>query len=235
MRDSTPPPSSEPADAAEAAEAPRRVRDATATKRRIVDAAQDEFAARGFQGARLREIAQQAGVQTALIHHYFGDKRGLYRSALEGALEPTSATSWTLLASVRTLDEVVSGFVDLLIDLYAKHRTLLAMLRHEMASGSGLLDEAMRRTTQPIVEHMVKLIERLQGAGDVRSDVEPIEMIVAAMSAIVFPFADEHTISAVVPGSVPHDDEALARRRRALRRLLVSAFQGPRAAERRES
>src|SRR4051794_30056411 len=63
--------------------APRRERNAAATQKRLLDAAESEFAARGFAGARLREIADTAGVQPALIHHYFVDKQGLYRAVLD--------------------------------------------------------------------------------------------------------------------------------------------------------
>ena len=62
-------------------------RTAEATRRRILDAAEQEFAARGFAGARLREIAGAARVQPALIHHYFADKSGLYEAVLDRGLE----------------------------------------------------------------------------------------------------------------------------------------------------
>jgi AcrR family transcriptional regulator len=56
------------------------------TRNRILDVAEEEFAAHGFQGPRMRHIAAVAGVQPALIHHYFDDKHGLYRALLERAL-----------------------------------------------------------------------------------------------------------------------------------------------------
>ena len=69
---------------AEAAGPPsaRRERNADATKARLLAAAESEFAAKGFDGARLGNIAKAAGVQQALIHHYFADKEGLYREVL---------------------------------------------------------------------------------------------------------------------------------------------------------
>src|SRR3954451_22138381 len=50
--------------------APRKERNALETKRRILHAAEREFAAKGFDGARLGIIARAADVQQALIHHY---------------------------------------------------------------------------------------------------------------------------------------------------------------------
>jgi AcrR family transcriptional regulator len=48
---------------------------------RIVDAAIDEFAARGFEAASTNAIAESAGVAKGLVYHYFGDKEALFLAA----------------------------------------------------------------------------------------------------------------------------------------------------------
>lgn len=55
---------------------------------RILAAARELFAAKGFQQTSLRAIAQEAGVNVALIGHYFGNKRGLFLAASELNLDP---------------------------------------------------------------------------------------------------------------------------------------------------
>lgn len=60
-----------------------RQRDAERTKRRLIDAAFDEFSARGLAGARVSDIAARAGVNKQLITYYFGGKAGLYRALRE--------------------------------------------------------------------------------------------------------------------------------------------------------
>src|SRR5689334_9183112 len=57
-----------------------RQRDAERTKQQLMDAAVIEFAAHGFGGARVSEIATRAGVNKQLISYYFGGKRGLYQT-----------------------------------------------------------------------------------------------------------------------------------------------------------
>ena len=80
---------------------PRRERSAEGTRRRILDAAEIEFAAKGFDGARLVTIARAAEAQQALIHHYFEDKAGLYRAVIARALESLSAEGWDILGKVK--------------------------------------------------------------------------------------------------------------------------------------
>jgi AcrR family transcriptional regulator len=61
--------------------------DAEATKRRILDAALAEFAARGEAGARIDRIAAAAAANKQLIYAYFGSKRELFDAAIENQLD----------------------------------------------------------------------------------------------------------------------------------------------------
>ena len=57
------------------------------TRDDILRAARDLFAARGYDGASLRAIAAQAGVDPALIRHFFGDKDGLFAATLDFSMD----------------------------------------------------------------------------------------------------------------------------------------------------
>lgn len=52
------------------------------TRRKILDAAVDEFAARGYAGARVDRIAASAGINKRMIYHHFGNKLGVFEAAL---------------------------------------------------------------------------------------------------------------------------------------------------------
>ncbi|MFI5771311.1 TetR/AcrR family transcriptional regulator [Streptomyces sp. NPDC051658] len=70
-----------------------RRRDAAATRRRLLEAARDLFAERGYEGATVRSIAARAGVNQALLFRYFGSKRGLLTEVVAlGGLEQLRAT-----------------------------------------------------------------------------------------------------------------------------------------------
>jgi AcrR family transcriptional regulator len=74
--------------APEALERPRaaRRRDADATRKAILAAAKVHFARSGYEGAFLRDIAIDAGVDAALINRYFGSKEGLFAEVLKRAI-----------------------------------------------------------------------------------------------------------------------------------------------------
>lgn len=84
--------------------APRRGRrpGAPDTRAAILAAARERFAASGFGGTTIRAVATSAGVDAALVHHYFGSKDDLFLAALELRVDPR-------LALVPVLEGGVAG------------------------------------------------------------------------------------------------------------------------------
>lgn len=79
--------SAEPSDQAPAPAAPRRERGRAASERALVNAAIDLIAEHGPNSVTVRTIAQRAGVNHGLVHHYFGSKAGLIRAVLVAMAE----------------------------------------------------------------------------------------------------------------------------------------------------
>src|ERR1700748_2561793 len=71
-----------------------RKRDADAPRAAILEAAKHHFALSGFEGAFLRDIAAEAGVDAALINRYFGGKDGLFAAALKDSIRPNPVEEW---------------------------------------------------------------------------------------------------------------------------------------------
>jgi AcrR family transcriptional regulator len=75
------------------------------TRGRILAAARAEFAGRGFEGATIRAIAAAAGVDPALVHHYFGSKQRLFIAAMELPVDFDAAVAGTLAGPPELLGE----------------------------------------------------------------------------------------------------------------------------------
>lgn len=61
------------------------------TRAVVLSAAREAFATSGFAGATVRQIAAAAGVDPALVHHYFGSKRRLFIEAVQAPADPSVA------------------------------------------------------------------------------------------------------------------------------------------------
>jgi AcrR family transcriptional regulator len=81
----------------------------------VLQAARTSFGDRGFDGATIRDVAARAGVDPALVHHYFGSKQQLFLAAMEFPLDlPTMVPR--LLDGPR--DELGERFVRLVLELW---------------------------------------------------------------------------------------------------------------------
>ncbi|MFC6354957.1 TetR/AcrR family transcriptional regulator [Luethyella okanaganae] len=82
------------------------------TRALILDAAEREFADRGYEAASLRAIARRAGVDPALVHHYFNDKSDLFAEIVAVPIRPDKAVA-RILAGPR--DEIGTSIVRFLL------------------------------------------------------------------------------------------------------------------------
>ncbi|MBK6520573.1 MAG: TetR/AcrR family transcriptional regulator [Polyangiaceae bacterium] len=218
-RDSQPPPS---AGAKRANASGKRERSAALTQERILDAGEQEFAARGFAGARLREIAVGAGIQPALIHHYFADKQGLYEAVIRRAVDQMSTASWRVLETQRDVEGIVRGFVDVMVDFSAAHQKLLAIMRSEVLAGAGLLVDIVREKTHVLLEAVVGMVGELQKSGQLRGDVEAREMVRSGLSLILYPIVDAPVLEILLPEEGEH--ATLERRKKVILSVLLSGI-----------
>ncbi|HEY3522575.1 MAG TPA: TetR family transcriptional regulator [Candidatus Limnocylindrales bacterium] len=82
-----------------------------ATRDRILDAARAGFAERGFDNASIRDVAARAGVDPALVHHYFGSKQQLFVAAMEWPIDPSVAIPRLAAGDLSGLGERLTRFV----------------------------------------------------------------------------------------------------------------------------
>ena len=139
---------------------------------RIVAAAREEFAKRGFAGARVEQIARRAGVNKQLLFYYYHSKRGLFQAVLaEAAGELEAALSNLALPSGVPLDRLRLT-LQAQFEFLALHPQLVALLSqatHLGGSGRGM-DLA---PFAPAIKRLVVLLAEGQGLGQVRDDVDP--------------------------------------------------------------
>lgn len=101
-----------------------------AARDRILSSARTEFAERGYQKASIRAIARGAGVDSALVHHYFGTKEQVFTAAVEGAFAPVLGAPGILLSGDREeWGEQLTRFVFRVWENAVTRDPLMAILR----------------------------------------------------------------------------------------------------------
>jgi len=105
------------------------------TRRRILEAAIEVFAAEGYEGASTRHLAERAGINLPAIQYYFGSKDGLYRAVIDYVIQEIEAHFAPIVAPVRAaLARDDAGHAELLEALCRMLEAFVALI----AGGSGL-------------------------------------------------------------------------------------------------
>jgi TetR/AcrR family transcriptional regulator len=190
----------------------RRERNGEATRKRILDAAEEQFAGKGFDGVRLAAIARAADVPQALIHHYFADKAGLYREVLERSLAAIAAVGWHILDTLgpprkrgqrakrfgrAELEGLIEALVGMLVDFYATHARVLRILRLEAMRGGPLAGELVRAHVKPQLDDVVARFEEMRASGEIRGDVDARHLCISTVAMACFPYTEEAFLEAV--------------------------------------
>lgn len=102
------------------------------TEARILDAAHEVFVRRGTAGARMQEIADEAGVNKALLHYYFRSKDGLAEAVFRRAATEFFPRVFGLLGSDMPLEEKVKAVVATDIEFLSRHTYLPAYIISEL-------------------------------------------------------------------------------------------------------
>ncbi|MGL4175907.1 MAG: TetR/AcrR family transcriptional regulator [Dermatophilaceae bacterium] len=117
------------------------------TRGDILDAARYEFAESGYDGATVRAIAGRAGVDPALVHHYYGTKEQLFAAATHLPLEPADVAARIIDGPTGEIGERAVRVVLAVWGHPASRAPFLLLLRGAMSSeaGSRLLREFVHR------------------------------------------------------------------------------------------
>ncbi|GAB4058142.1 TetR/AcrR family transcriptional regulator [Catellatospora paridis] len=127
----------------------QRRRDAAGTRQLLLDAARRRFAAHGYTGTTVRDIADEAGVNVALISRYFTSKEGLFEACLVGAVDELSHA----VAPDVTLDRLPHAIAAQLAGtgLGSRPDQFLLLLR---SSGDERADQIRRNTVRSFAERL---------------------------------------------------------------------------------
>jgi AcrR family transcriptional regulator len=170
-----------------------------ANRERIVAAAIEEFAARGFKGAAMDAIAARTHTTRALINYYFGSKEKLYLAVLERVYgEIRDAESRLDLEPLPPI-EAVRRIVEFTYHYYVEHEGFVRLVVAEnQARGRHLRkSRAMRTLNRPIIERLARVIERGQAEGLFRRDADPVEVHKAIAALGMFNVTNQYTFGAI--------------------------------------
>jgi TetR/AcrR family transcriptional regulator len=201
-----------------------------ATERRILDAAHAVFLRRGTAGARTQEIADEAGVNKALLHYYFRSKSRLADAVFQRVAAGIFARLGEAAGSDAELEDKVRRIIDIYLDQLAKTPyvpvyVLSELNQHPERAGQFL--EAIRpRDGREVPAFLAKLAMQIQArvrAGKMRP-IPPRQFIVNLASLCVFPFAARPIVCTMLSLDDRGFNDFIAERKNSLADFFLSGL-----------
>lgn len=174
-------------------------------KKAILDTAEDLFAENGYAATSIRRIADKVGVNPALVHYYFGNKRALLQSVMERALEPLGQAIATMKNGPEASPDVIAR---LLLSMASKHPNIPRLLTREVLLPGGEMQEYFTENMAPhLGGALPSLLSREKSAGRIRRDSDPAISAVLILAMCVFPFIARALAEPVI--GISFDDEGI--------------------------
>ncbi len=189
------------------------------TQQRILEAALQEFSAKGFAGARVDVIAKRARINKRMLYHYFGDKEGLFREVLRRKIAERSA--WLAGAPEEPAERLPIWF-----QLACRDREWVQLLEWEALQWGEkkVIDEERRADN---VGKAVERVRQQQAKGLLDPSLDAGQLLLSMMAITAYPVAFPQLARLATGLSV--SDEKFQKQREAFLRQFAGLLQGNKA------
>jgi len=202
----------------------RSGRDAEATKRRILDAAEAEFSRHGLKGARVDAIARGAGVTTAMIHYYFDNKEGLYKAVLQRPATEFRDIMASLNLPQLSSAEALRVFIRAAIAYEAKHPYRGMLWFQEAQQNQGEYFKLSTESWADTFSSLTGILERGMADGSFRQ-FDPALETVHILGVCIFYFNIHENWKHLVPEVDRLGPEAVEKHTQAAIALILSGIE----------
>ena len=173
-----------------------------ATPRRILEAAEAEFARCGFTGARLADIAKIAGIRRPSLLYHFPSKEALYNAVVEAVFARTGASLGGAMAQPGDFQTRLRSMVEAYVRLVDQHPAMAPIIIRELLDGHGPGREIFLRKAVPLL-HSVETYVQTDGRELLRDDV-PVRAAILQISSDILLRAASGDLRREFWGEVDH-------------------------------
>src|SRR5262245_61724743 len=186
------------------------VRDAEATKQRILKASRAEFARHGYSGARVDRIARAARTNKRMLYYHVGNKDALYLEALETAYSDIRAAEQELRLEDMEALQAIERLVRFTWDYFVANPEFIALLNTENLHKARNLKRSRQIASMnsPVVATVGRILEEGVKRGLIRAGIDPLQLYISIAALCYFYLSNLHTLTVVFDGSLK-DQRAL--------------------------
>lgn len=193
------------------------------TEKMILDAAKKVFLVKGFDGARMQEIADEAKINKALVHYYFRSKDKLFDAIFQEAFQQFFPRVAEILMTEKPLFEKIEFFIDSYITMLLNNPHLPSFVMHEINRNPDRFINIIKSSgVNP--EYLGMAIQKEVEAG-VIIPVSPVHLIINMIGMCLFPFMAKPIIQGFIfNGSLEDYQKFLSERKKEITSFVINSI-----------
>jgi AcrR family transcriptional regulator len=209
---------------------PSRTNDAERTRRNIIAIAMDEFANKGFSGARVDEIAARTNTSKRMIYYYFTDKEGLFIAVLEEAYRRIREIEASLDLAHLDPESAIRSLVAFTFDYQNANEDFIRLVMVENIHRGVHLErsQAVQDLNVSVIDTIRDIYERGRREGVFRAGIDEIDLHMSISALCFFNVANRSTFSRIFKRDMS-TPKALERRREVVVETIVRFLRADRA------
>jgi AcrR family transcriptional regulator len=184
------------------------------TKNKIIVTARALFIEKGFDGLRMQELANRAGVNKGLLHHYFNSKTNLFESIFSDAIKEMFSGIVAIMESDEPSQQKFEIVVDRYFDLLLNNPQLPVFVLFELQRNPLTL----LKVFEP--QQVIGVIRAMSANGDRIDQTQAMHLVISIVSLCVFPFMARPIINQIMPED--KDFENFIEERRPLVKTIIA-------------
>ncbi len=171
------------------------------TEKKILDAAKIVFLEKGFDGARMQEIADEAKINKALLHYYFRCKDNLFDAIFKEAFQQFLPKVAEVMMTEKPLFEKIEFFIDTYLTMLSNNPHLPGFVMHEINRNPGRIVNIIKSSgVRP--EFLGLAIQKEVDAGLI-IPIDPVHLIINILGMCLFPIIGKP----IIRGFIFNDSE----------------------------
>jgi len=196
----------------------------SSTEDKIYLAAQRIFVLKGMEGARMQEIADEAGMNKALLHYYFRSKENLFKAVFKDIFTKFFSKVKDTLVSNITAKEKLVVFIDSYIDLISSNPYVPQFIINEINRDPKVLKSLMFESgiePQKILELFFNEVQLGNS-----SKVDSRHIVISLMGMLVFPFVARPLLQMIYFNNEPETyDNFLKERKEVVKNMIFKMIE----------
>lgn len=181
------------------------------TVEKILAAAKDVFAEKGFAGARVDEIAERAGVNKAALYYHIGDKKALYAEIIHDVIGTAARKLSSGIETAKTPEDKVRTYIRTLVATVDENPQMPRLMMRELASGGQSLPEVFFEDLFSLFRTLSAIIEEGKSQGVFVETLPLIVHFMAIGATVIYKTILPVLLSAKqVPNELKHNSKDLS-------------------------